>query len=127
METLNPVIISSQLNSTLTHLADVMEKSLDVTATSINVTNQPAPSPSPQALLMPSQLLGPPSTLLSTLLSNSEILNKALRIVTAAANKDFLSEDDLLAALLFFSNTLNELVHNAQTFITFSDKPAMQH
>lgn len=34
-ETLNPVIISSQLNSTLTRLADVMEKSLDVTATSI--------------------------------------------------------------------------------------------
>jgi hypothetical protein len=126
-ETLNPVIISSQLNSTLTRLADVMEKSLDVTATSIEVTTQPAPSPSPQALSMPSQLLGPQSTLSSTSLSDSEILDKALGIVTAAADKDFLSEDDLLAASLLFSNTSNELVRIARTFIALGDKPAVQH
>ena len=106
METLNPVIISSQLNSTLTRLADVMEKSLDVTATSIKA--QPAPSPSPQTLSMPSQCLGPPSTLSSTSSSDSEILDKAIGIVTA--DKDSLSEDDLLAASLLFSNTSNDVV-----------------
>ena len=61
---LNPVIISSQLNFTLTHLADVMEKSLDVTTISIEpLTTLPVPSSSPQALSILSQLPGPQSTL----------------------------------------------------------------
>ena len=38
------------------------------------------------------------------------------------ADKDFLLEVDLLAASLFFSNTSNELVHVAQTFIALSDR-----
>ena len=113
---LNPVVISSQLNFTLTHLADVMEKSLDVTTISIEpLTTPPVPSLSPQALSILSQLPGPQSTLSSTLSSVSEVLDKAIRIVTA--DKDFLLEVDLLAASLFFSNTSNELVHVAQTFI----------
>ena len=123
METLNLVIISSQFNSTLTRCADVMEKSLGVTATSIKA--QPAPSPFSQMLSMPSQCLGPTSTLSSTSSSDSEILDKAIRIVTA--DKDFLSEDDLLAASLFFSNTSSDVVCVTRTFIAFSDKPAVQH
>ena len=108
-ETLNPVIITNQLNSTLTRLADVMEKSLDVTATSIDtMTTHPAPPPSFHASSIPSQLPGPPSTLSSPSSSNSEVLDKALGIITA--DKDFLSEDDLLAASLLFSNTSHEVV-----------------
>lgn len=97
MHTLNPVIIFSQLNSTVVCLADIMEKLLDITATSIDSsTTLPAPSPPSHALSAP-----PPST--SAMTSNSEILDKAFEIVTA--DRDFLSEDDLLAASLLFSNT----------------------
>ena len=74
---------------------------------------------------MISQLPGPRSTLSSTSSSDSEVLDKAIGIITA--DKDFLSEDDLLAASLFFSNTLNELVRVAQTFIALSDRPTVQH
>jgi hypothetical protein len=111
-ETLNPVIITNQLNSTLTRLADIMEKSLDVTSTSIDtLTPHPAPSPSSHALLIPSQLPGPPSTQLLPSSSDSKVLNKALGIITA--DKDFLSEDDLLTTSPLFSNTLNEVVRIA--------------
>ena len=124
---MNPVIISSQLNSTLTHLADVMEKLLDVTATSIETPNThlaPLPPVSSHAPPIPSQLPGPPSTL-STSSSDSEVLDKALGIVIA--NKDFFSEDDLLAASLLFSNTSNEVVCIAQNFIALSNRPSVQH
>jgi hypothetical protein len=125
METLNPVIISSQLNSTLTRLANinVMEKSLDVTATSIEPTTatHPPPLPTSHTSLVPSQLPGP--SLASS--SDSEVLDKAIGIVTA--NKDFLSEDDVLTTSLFFSNTSNEVVRIAQNFIALSNRPGVQH
>ena len=121
-ETLNPVIISSQLNSTLTRLADVMEKSLDVTATSVDT--HPAPLHTSST---PSQLEGLPSTLplASTSTSDSEVLDKAFGII--AADKDFLSEDDLLAASLFFSSSSDEVVRTARNFIALSNNPAVQH
>ena len=88
-ETLNPVIISSQLNSTLTRLADVMEKSLVVTANSIEVpTTHAAPLPSSSSSsVIPSQLQvsGPPSTL--SFISDLEVLEKAFGIV--ATDKEF--------------------------------------
>ena len=119
-ETLNPVIISSQLNSTLTRLADVMEKSLDVTATSLEPTTatHTAPLSTSHALSIPSQFPGPSSS------SDSEVLNEAFGIITA--DKLFLSEDDLLAASLFFSNTSNEVVRIARNFIALSKTPAVQ-
>ena len=87
MDMLNPVIISSQLNFTLTHLADVMEKSLDVTTISIEpLTTPPVPSSSPQALSILSQLPGPQSTLSSTLSSDSEVLDKAIRTLDFSQN-----------------------------------------
>jgi hypothetical protein len=119
-------MIINQLNSTLTRLANVMEKSLDVTSTSIDtLTPHPAPSPSSHALLIASQLLGPPSTQLLPSSSDSEVLNKALGIVMA--DKDFLSKDDLLTASLLFSNTSNEVVRIARTFIALSNMPMVQH
>ena len=123
-DTMNPVIITSQLNSTLTRLADVMEKSLDVTATSIDVEpssidSESIPSGSELRLGVPG-----PSTLSSSS-SDSEVLDKALGIVTA--DKGFLSEDDLLAASLLFSNTSSDVVRIARTFIALSNTPAVQH
>ena len=122
-DTLNPVIISSQLNSTLIHIADVMEKSLNVTATSIEPTTatHPPPLPTSQTSSVPSQLPGPSSASPS----DSEILDKAIGILMA--DKDFLSEDDLLAASLFFSNTSNEVIRVARNFIALSNKPGVQH
>ena len=89
------------------------------------MTTHPAPPPSFHASSISSQLLGPPSTLSSPSSSDSEVLYKALGIVTT--DKDFLSEDDLLAASLLFSNTSHEVVCIAQTFIALSYTPAMQY
>jgi hypothetical protein len=103
-----------------------MEKSLNVTSTSIDTpTPHPAPSPLSHASLIPWQLLGPPSTQSLPSSSDSEVLDKALGIVMA--DKDFLSEDNLLAASLLFSNTSNEVVCITQTFIALSNMPTVQH
>ena len=126
-ETINPVIISSQLNSTLTRLADVMEKSLVVTANSIEVpTTHAAPLPSSSSSsVIPSQLQvsGPPST--SSSLSDLEVLDKAFGIVVA--DKEFLSEDELLGASVLFSSTSNGAVRIARNFIALSNNPTVQH
>ena len=103
-ETLNPVIISSQLNSTLSHLADIMDKSLDASHTQAGIAIQiqdAAASGSSHPSSIPSQPPNPSST------SDSEALDKALGIIMA--NKDFFSEDDLLAASFLFSNTSNDV------------------
>jgi hypothetical protein len=124
-DTMNPVIISSQLNSTITRLVDVMEKSLDVTATSVEIpTTHPSSS---HTSSIPTQLPAPSSTLSSTSSSDSEVLDKALAIVTADRDRDSLSEDDLLAASLLFSNTSIEVVRIARTFIALSKTPSVQH
>jgi hypothetical protein len=121
-ETLNPVIISSQLNSTLVRLADVMEKSLDVSATSVDSpTTLPTPS-SHASSSTPSQPSPPSSS--STSSSDSEIIDNAVGIVTA--DRAFLSEDDLFAAILFFSNTSNEVVRVARNYIALSNLTAVQ-
>jgi hypothetical protein len=109
-KTLNPVIISSQLNATLSHVADVMVKSLDVAATPVDASAAPPSQSSSHASSIPSQLLTPPSAPSSLLSSDSEVLDKALGIVTA--DKVF-SEDNLLTASLLFSNTSNEVVRIA--------------
>lgn len=119
-ETLNPVIISSQLNSTLSRLADIMDKSLDASHTQAGVAIQiqdTAASGSSHPSSIPSQPPNPSST------SDSEALDKALGIV---ANKDFFSKDDLLAASFLFSNTSNDVVRIARNFLTLSDKPKVQ-
>lgn len=116
-DTMNPVIITSQLNSTLNRLADVIEKTLDVAATS--EPDSILPSGSQAELPGPSTL---PSTSSS---SDSEVLDKALEVVTA--DKDFFSEDDLLGASLLFSNNSSDIVRIARTFIALSNTPSVQH
>ena len=74
---------------------------------------------------IPLQLPGLPSTLSSTSSSDSKVLNKALGIVTA--DKDFLSEDDLLATSLLFSSTSNEVVRITRTFVALSNTLAVQY
>ena len=104
-----------------------MEKSLDVTANSIEVpTTHAAPLPSSSSSsAIPSQLQvsGPPST--SSLLSDLEVLDKAFGIV--AADKEFLSEDELLGASVLFSSTSNGAVRIARNFIALSSNPTVQH
>ena len=136
---LNPVIISNALNSTLNRLADVMEKSLDANATAI----APAAPPGPPATMIPnttppidpsfnftspiesqttqpssmaSQPLGPLSNPPSA--SHEEILNQA---ITIATSDDSLSEDELLAASLFFTSASEDAVRAARTFVALSN------
>jgi hypothetical protein len=116
---LNPIIISSALNSTLNRMADVMERSLDATAAAITTSSSTAPStilsvapPGPPTITppaasqlspSPSQPLGPSSSssfLSST--SSTKILELAIDVISA--DDSLLSDDELLAASLFFTN-----------------------
>lgn len=107
-----------------------MEKSLDATAsttTSVELqTAQPLSIPS-QPSSMPSQTPGlPPSTLSLALpsASSGEILDQALRIIT---DRNFLSEDELLAASLLFTSTSDDVVHIAQTLFALNNNPGVEH
>ena len=127
-DNLNPVIISNALNSTLNRIADVMEKSLDVTAAAIpNPVTAPAPTSSvapssitPSTGLMPSQPPNPTSNL-----SISEILDEAIRITTA--DNTSLTEDELLAASMFFTSASDDAVRAARTFIALGNNSVVQH
>jgi len=137
-DNLNPVIISNALNSTLNRLADMMEKSLDVTvATASNTTTTAtASAPTSASSVTPSYIVTPStdSTQLSSMPSNqslnlsnlslSEILDRAIRITTA---DDGLMEDELLAASIFFISASEDAVHAAQTFIALSTNRVVQH
>jgi hypothetical protein len=116
---LNPVIISNALNSTLNRLADVMEKTLDTTATAM----APAAAAPPTSATPPTSLSSiltsstqpisnPPST------SSRNILNQAIEI---AASDNTLTEDELLAASLFFTSATEEAIRVASGFIAISN------
>ncbi|KAF8221508.1 hypothetical protein L208DRAFT_1327554 [Tricholoma matsutake] len=135
---LNPVIISSALNSTLNHMADVMERSLNVTAATITHTAPTTPSAAPpsiitspverqttQLLLIPSQPLGSLSNPSSASASLTEILDQVIRIISADAS--FLLDNELLAASLFFTSASEDAVHAACTFIALGSNQAVQH
>lgn len=110
-----------------------MEKSLDATATTTSVEPQIAQPPlsSQPPSLMPSQTAGPSSapssTPASAFESHSEIIDQALNILTAEANRGVLSEDELLAASLLFTRTSEDIVRIARTFITLSSNEAVRH
>jgi hypothetical protein len=113
---IDPVIISNNLNSTLNHMVNVMEKSLDATsvtgpATAFAPTSQTAP-----LLSVPSQFLGPG-------LSSEEILQQAIGLTMMDG---FLTEDKLLSASLFFTSSSKDIVRAARTFITLGNNWAVQ-
>jgi hypothetical protein len=121
---LNPVIMTNALNSTLNRLADVMEKSLDANAPSIAppMTNATPPTvtyPSASQTTLPSS--NPPSASESE--SPQELLNQAMRLTTS---DDTLSEDELLAASLFFTSATEAAVRAARTFIQLNNNQTVQ-
>ena len=123
---LNPVIISNALNSTLNHIADVMERTLDVTTT---VTPPIAPSiimfPIEfQTSSTPSQPLGLPSDPSLASPSSTPILNQVVWLISA--DNSGLSEDELLSASLFFTSGLEDAVCAAHTFIALGNNRVVQ-
>ena len=94
---LNPVILSNALNSTLNRLADVMEKSLD--ANKVEATKPPTTNATTSSVVNPPVESQATHPLPLASASSQDILNQAVEAF--AANKT-LSEDELLAASLFF-------------------------
>lgn len=148
---LNPVIISNALNSTLNRIADVMERSLDVTAAAnaaatanaaaaANATPVTAPTISvappstitspiefqtTQLSSTPSQPLGPPSNSSSASVSPADILDQAIRIVSAGDSG--LSEDEIFSASLFFTTASDDAIRAARTFVALCNNRVVQH
>jgi hypothetical protein len=137
---LNPVIISSALNLTLNPMADMMERSLDVTAATITHTAPLATAPTTSSAAPPSIVTSPvelQTTQLSSIpsqpLANSssasasltEILDQVIRIISA--DDSFLFDDELLSASLFVTSGSEDAVRAARTFIALGSNQAVQH
>jgi hypothetical protein len=127
---LNPVIISNALNSTLNRLADVMEKTLDATAptiapppvTAIPTTTPPATTIPLTAESRTAQPLDTSSN--SSSASPEEILNQAIGITTSDYS---LTEDQILAASLFFNSASDDAIRAAHTYIALGKNKVVQH
>ena len=103
----NPVIMSTTLNST----AITAPAALPTTnATDISSTVTP-PSQSAQPLSNP------------PLASLQEVPNQAMKIMTS---DDTLTEDQLLAASLFFTSATESAVHTAHTFIALNNNQVVR-
>ena len=105
-------------------MADVMERTLDA-----STVTAAAPS-----ALAPTTSIPPPSTLnssiessqpLSASVSSAEILDQAIRIISGIDSQ--LTEDELLSASLFFTNTSEIAVCAAHTFIALGNNPTVQY
>jgi hypothetical protein len=101
-------------------MADVMERSLDVTAATTTTHAVPlAPAPTP----VPS--LSPPSIITSsTSTSPAEILDQVIR--TISASDSLLSDDELFAASLFFTSASEDVVRVARTFLALGSNRVVQ-
>jgi hypothetical protein len=124
---LDPVIISHNLNSTLNRMVDVMEKSLETgsaaqssAAQSSAAQSSATPSQIAQLLPIPSPSLGPVAP---ASLSPDEILQQA---ITLTAADGFLTEDELVAASIFFTTSSEDVVRAARTFVTLANNRAAQ-
>ena len=120
---MNPVIMSTTLNSTINHMVDVMEKTLSSTA----ITTAPAALPTTNTtdisstVTSPSQSAQPlPNPPLASL---QEVLNQAMKIMTS---NDTLTKDQLLAASLFFTSATESAIHMAHTFIALNNNQVVQ-
>jgi hypothetical protein len=132
---LNPVIILNALNSTLNRLADMMEKSLDATAAATSHTTTTASAPTSPSFTTPSSISVVPSinaTQSSSMpseydqcsnppnpSSSSEILDQAIRITTV--DDSSLTENEMLAASLFFTSASDDAICAARTVIALGN------
>jgi len=57
--------------------------------------------------------------------SNAEILNQAIRIISA--DDSFLSEDELLSASLFFTSASEDAIRVARSFIALCNNQVVQY
>jgi hypothetical protein len=115
---LNPVIISNALNSTLNRMADVMERSLDVTAATITHAAPVATASTTIPSVAPPSIVTHPASPTQT-----EILDQVIRTIS---NDTSLSDDELLAASLFFTSASEDAVRAAHTFIALDNNQAVQ-
>jgi len=122
---LNPVVISHSLNSTLIRMVDVMQRSLDVTAPTPSVVTSRIESQTAPFSSTSSQSLGPLSNPLSASASTAEILDQSIRIIST--NGSPLSQDELLAASLFFTSASEDAIRAARSFIALSNQPVVQY
>ena len=105
-----------------------MEKSLDTTAAITTTSSAPPVAPSsfvavPQTIELSSTLpQSLPVSNPSSVLSSGEILDQAIQIITV--DEGFLTEDELLAASMFF--TREDAVHAARTFIALGNNRTVQ-
>ena len=120
---LNPVIISNALNSTLNCMANVMERTLDASAPTTSIA-PPSIVTSPIDF-QPTQLSSAPSQPLLAPASYPEILNQVIRIISAGDCG--LTEDELFAASLFFTNASEDAVGAACTFIALGDNQSVKY
>ena len=116
---LNLVIISNALNSTLNNMADLMERTLNITTapSSLSTTSLTPSSIIPSPL--ESQALPVPSHPLSASASSTEILDQAIRIISGIDGS--LTDDELLAASLFFTSASENAICAAHTFIALGN------
>jgi len=117
--------MANTLNSTINRMVDMMARTFDA----LTVTTAAPPS---TAFVAPPLIDTSPIEFLTTPLSSApsqppsapasstEILDQAVRIISA--NDGSLTEDELLAASLFFTDALEEAVRTARTFITLGNK-----
>ena len=115
---LNPVIITTALNSTLNCMVDVMERTLDATA----APSAPTPSTAPPPIINPSIESSQP---LSASMSSAEILDQAIRIISGIDS--LLTEDQLLSASLFFTSGSDDAIRAACTFIALGNNHTVQY
>lgn len=120
---INPVVMANALNSTINRMVDMMARTFDaptVTAAPPSTTFVTPPSivTSPMEFIT-TPLSSAPSQPLSASASSTEILDQAVRIISA--NDGSLTEDELFAASLFFTSASEDAVRTARTFITLGD------
>jgi hypothetical protein len=115
---INPAVMANSLNSTINHMVDMFARTFDAPA----VTTAAPPSTTfvaSPSIVTSSIDLSAPSQPLSASASSIEILDQAIRIVSA--NDGSLTEDELLAASVFFTGASEDAVHTARTFIALGN------
>jgi hypothetical protein len=113
---INPVVMANALNSTINRMVDMMPRTLDAPAS----TTFPPPSIVTSPLdFINHPLSSAPSQPLSTSASSTEILDQAVKIISA--NDGSLTEDELFAASLFFTSASEDAIRTARTFISLGD------